>query len=155
MFNESFATSVERIGGTRWLAAHAGEAARAEMDMLDSRRQEFRAMALKARADLEAIYADTTTSVEQKRAAKAERFAKLRADHAALKAGPWKGYTGYDFWFASANNASLGVMAAYHDLVPQFEALFEREGRDFDRFYAEVKRIAALPRDERRATLAR
>jgi predicted aminopeptidase len=155
MFNESFATSVERIGGERWLAAHAGEAARAEMATLDVRRQEFRAMALKARADLEAIYADVSTSAEQKRAAKAERFARLRADHAALKAGPWNGYTGYDNWFASANNASLGVMAAYNELVPQFEKLFEREGRDFDRFYAEVKRLAALPKEERRATLAR
>jgi len=30
MFNESFATAVERLGGARWLAAHASDAARAE-----------------------------------------------------------------------------------------------------------------------------
>jgi predicted aminopeptidase len=81
-------------------------------------------------------------------------MATLRSDYAALKAGAWQGYAGYDNWFARANNASLGVLAAYNELVPQFERLFEREGRDFDRFYAEVRRIAALPRDERRATLA-
>ena len=46
-------------------------------------------------------------------------------------------------------------MAAYNELVPQFEQLYEREGRDFERFYAEVKRLAALPMAERRATLAR
>jgi predicted aminopeptidase len=155
MFNESFATAVERLGGDRWLKEHAGEAAVAEMATLDSRRQDFRRLAMQARADLEAIYADGKLGVEEKRAAKAARFAQLRADHAALKAGPWQGYAGYDNWFATANNASLGVMAAYNELVPQFERLFEREGRDFERFYAEVKRLAALPKEERRATLSR
>ncbi len=40
------------------------------------------------------------------------------------------------------------------DLVPQFERLFAREGSDFPRFYAEVRRLAALPSGERRAGLA-
>ena len=43
---------------------------------------------------------------------------------------------------------------AYNALVPDFERLFERSGRDFDRFYAEVKRLAALPKAERRAALS-
>ncbi|HJV96702.1 MAG TPA: aminopeptidase, partial [Albitalea sp.] len=90
---------------------------------------------------------------EQKRSAKAALMAQLRADYAKLKAGPWGGFSGYDAWFAHANNASLGVLSAYNELVPAFERLFEREGRDFTRFYAEVKRLAALPKDERRAAL--
>ena len=48
---------------------------------------------------------------------------------------------------------SLGVMAAYNDLVPNFERLFERESRDFERFYAQVRRLALLPADERRSQL--
>lgn len=155
MFNESFATAVERIGGERWLQQHAGEAARTELARLDRRRQDFRRLALQARADLDAVYRDASLGDAARREAKARRFAQLRADHAALKAGAWDGWTGYDAWFANANNASLGVMAAYNELVPQFERLYEREGRDFDRFYAEVKRLAALPQAERRATLAR
>ena len=51
------------------------------------------------------------------------------------------------------NNASLGMQAAYNQFVPAFEALFEAKGRDFPRFYAEVRRLAALPKAERRATL--
>ena len=35
MFNESFATAVERIGGARWLAAQASEAARDEYAQFD------------------------------------------------------------------------------------------------------------------------
>jgi predicted aminopeptidase len=152
-FNESFAAAVERIGGQRWLQQHASPEARAEYAALDARRQDFRRLTLQARADLEAIYNDPALSDEAKRAAKAERFARLRADHAAMKAERWGGFAGYDLWFANANNASLGVLAAYNELVPQFERLFEREGRDFERFYAEVRRLAALPAAERRAKL--
>jgi predicted aminopeptidase len=152
MFNESFATAVERIGGSRWLVERSTAAARDEYERYDRRRQEFRALTMQARADLDAIYRSSRGDAD-KRVAKAERMATLRADYAALKAGAWQGYAGYDGWFERANNASLGVLAAYNELVPQFERLFEREGRDFDRFYAEVRRIAALPRDERRATL--
>lgn len=152
-FNESFATAVERLGGARWLQAHATPELRAEAERADERRRQFRALALQARADLDALYRDTGLSDQAKRAAKADRLARLRADHAALKAGPWQGFVGYDAWFANANNASLGMMAAYNELVPQFERLHQQQGRDFDRFYAEVRRIAALPPAERRATL--
>jgi predicted aminopeptidase len=49
MFNESFATAVERQGGARWLAAHASEAARTEYAAFDARRNQFRALALATR----------------------------------------------------------------------------------------------------------
>lgn len=152
-FNESFAVAVERLGGQRWLAQHAGEAARAEYARFDERRQQFRALALKTRAALKAVY-DSPASDDEKRRRKAEVMAALRAEHAALKAGPWAGFAGYDGWLARANNASFGVQAAYDELVPQFEALFDRNGRDFERFYAAVKALAALPKEERRAKLA-
>ena len=37
--------------------------------------------------------------------------------------------------------------------VPDFEALFELEGRDWQRFYDQVKRLAKLPRDQRHQAL--
>jgi predicted aminopeptidase len=152
-FNESFAVAVERIGGQRWLAQHASEAARAEYAAFDARRQEFRALTARYRDRLQALYAGPASDAE-KRTAKAALMAEMRAEHAALKAGRWQGFSGYDGWFARANNASFGVQAAYSELVPQFERLFEREGGDFDRFYAGVKRLAGLPKAERRAKLA-
>ena len=45
------------------------------------------------------------------------------------------------------------MLGAYDDLVPAFIALFEREGADFTRFHAAVRRLAALPRDARRKAL--
>ena len=151
-FNESFATAVERIGGTRWLAEHASLAAREEYERHDARRRDFRDLTVRYRTRFEALYT-SSASDDDKRTGKAALLAQLRADYEAVKRERWGGFSGYDGWFARANNASFGVLAAYNELVPNFERLFEREGRDFERFYAEVKRVAALPQPERRTAL--
>lgn len=152
-FNESFATAVERIGGQRWLA-QSSEAARAEYADFDARRRDFRALTLAVRDDLAAVYADPARDAAAKRAAKSERLARLQAEYATMKAQRWAGFAGYDRWFAEANNAAFGIQAAYDGQVEAFLTLFEREGHDFTRFYAEVRRLAGLPKAERAATLA-
>lgn len=149
-FNESFATAVERLGGQRWLATR--DAARAEHEAFTQRREGFRQLMQQQRQRLQALY-DSTQSDEAKRRAKAELMAQWRAEYDVIKREQWNGWAGYDTAIARANNAAFGVQGAYNDLVPAFERLFEREGRDFTRFYAEVKRLAALPKDQRRATL--
>ena len=153
VFNESFATAVERIGGARWLAQQGSDAARAEYALFDARRNDFRALTKRYRDKLNALFQSNGSDAE-KRAGKAELMAQMRAEHLALKAGAWAGYSGFDAWFANANNASLGVMAAYNELVPEFERLFEREGRDFTRFFTEVQRLASLHKAQRRAELS-
>lgn len=151
-FNESFATAVERIGGARWLAQHGTPEALAEDRLRQQRADEFRAFTLRWRGELERLYAGPQPD-ETKRQAKAALMAAMRTEYAAMKAERWGGFAGYDGWFERANNASFAVLAAYNELVPQFQRLFERQGSDFKRFYAEVKRLAALPKAERRATL--
>ncbi len=152
-FNESFAVAVERIGGQRWLDRHGGPAARADSELLESRRSDFRAFTQRWRAALEQLYSSPLGEGD-KLQRKAELMAAMRADYAQVKAERWAGYAGYDGWLARANNASFGVLAAYNELVPQFEDLFRRGGGDFARFYAEVRALAALPKDQRRAKLA-
>ena len=149
-FNESFATAVERLGLERWQQA-TGRAQDGDESL--RRRNQFKAISLRARVALEALYASPLPDAD-KRLRKREVMATLRADHAALKAGPWSGFSGYDGWVARANNAALGVQAAYDSQVPEFMRLFEAQGRDFERFYAEVKRLASLPKNQRRDTLA-
>jgi predicted aminopeptidase len=152
MFNESFATTVERIAGARWLAAHGSAQARQDYERIDGRRQDFRALTLTFRQRLADVYTGPAADADKRRA-KAALMAQFRAEFNELKANRWGGFTGYDSWGARANNASFGVLAAYNELVPQFERLFERQGRDFERFYAEAQRLAALPKDQRRAAL--
>lgn len=160
MFNESFATAVERLGGARWLAEHAGPAAQAEYAAFNNRRNEFRALTLATRRALAEIYPDSEEKMpvagadNALSAMKNEAMARFRADYAALKLR-WGGFAGYDKWVANANNAAFGAQAAYDELVPAFEALFEREGRDWPRFYDAVRKLATLEKDARHEALKR
>lgn len=149
-FNESYATAVERLGGRLWLATR--DTARAEAERAEQRRTDWRALMQRQRDRLQALYTGPLDDAV-KRARKAELMAQWRAEYETLKRERWGGFAGYDAAVARANNASFGVQAAYNDLVPAFERLFDREGRDWHRFHAEVKRLAALPKDQRRATL--
>ena len=158
MFNESFATAVERLGSASWLGAHASAAAQAEYAALNSRRQQFRALTLATRRDLAAIYEDNTAADQQIReraALKIIAIQKFKSDYEQLKQswGPALNTAGYDNWVARANNASFGAQAAYDELVPGFEALFEANAKDWQRFYDAVRHLAALPKNERHRAL--
>ena len=153
-FNESFATAVEHIGSQRWLAANASAEVREKQALTEVRRHDFHVLVRAWRAKLDAMYRSDLPDAE-KRARKAELYAGMRADYDAMKRDRWAGYAGYDHWFAKANNATMGTQGAYDDQVGAFERLFVVEGSDFDRFYAEVRRIAALPKAERDATMAK
>lgn len=149
-FNESFATTVERIGSQRWLKTQASEAARLEYVQFDARRQQFRELTAETRRALEDIYSSKEAEAQDWAAVDARKQAAMedfRQRYAALRAtwtGPRQG--AYDAWVARANNASFGAQAAYDELVPGFEALFEREGEDWPRFYAAVKKLAEMPK---------
>lgn len=153
MFNESFATAVERLGSRRWLMLHGGAQAVAEQARRDGRREDFRALTLRTRGELDALFRSDADD-DEKRAGKAALMAAMRADYERVKQERWGGFAGYDGWFADANNASLAVLGAYNELVPGFERLFESQGQDFQRFYQAVRQLSLLPPDERRRRLA-
>lgn len=155
LFNESFATAVERLGGTQWLAVHGSQTAKKEYAEFDARRRQLRALSLATRARLAGIYKLNEASAPDKQelfAMKNRVMRDFRDDYARLKL-PWGSYTGYDTWVAGANNAAFGAQAAYDEWVPAFEALFEREDRDWQRFYDAVRQLAQLPAAERTRTL--
>lgn len=162
MFNESFATAVERLGGQRWLAAESAlgnNAAQSDYTAFDQRRQQFRALTLATRRELSAIYKENSTPAMAESAqdaialiAKEEAMRRFRSSYAELKTS-WGGYAAYDPWVARANNAAFAAQSAYDELVPGFEGLFEREGRSWPRFYDAVTRLARLSKDERHLAL--
>ena len=194
MFNESFATAVERLGGARWLVRQGSPAAKAEFEAQGSQRAQFRALTLATRHVLTGIYQekspvtiDRLTQVATKNRALQDfrdQYAQLKASWVAAASeasgvtsgatsgapsaspGPQSSavaarFSGYDAWVANANNASFGAQAAYDELVPDFEALFERISSDttqeagdpWPRFYAAVKRLADMPAPQRRHVL--
>ena len=117
----------------------------------EARRADFRDLTSRYRDELLALYRSDAPERAARRQGGRDGPAARRLRGAEDR--PWGGFAGYDRWFAEANNASFGVLASYTSLVPAFERLFEREGRDFARFYAEVSRLAALPAEQRRAAL--
>ena len=142
-FNESFATAVERIGSQRWLAGQRVAPRCATKQALTSRAGTTSTCSCAPGAP-GSTRCTAAASPTPRSAAKAELYAGMRADYEALKRDQWGGYKGYDRWFATANNAALGAQAAYDDQVARSSACSPREGSDFDRFYAEVRRLAAL-----------
>lgn len=155
LFNESFATAVDRLGSAQWLATQASGPARQAFAASEERRRSFRALTRATRARLSEIYEQKEALAHNHQALEAmktEAMGAFRKDYAALRS-TWQAtpaqLAGYDRWVAKANNASFAAQAAYDEWVPAFEALFDQSGRRWQPFYDEVRKLAALPRQER------
>jgi predicted aminopeptidase len=150
-FNESFAVAVEEAGVERWMAAHGDEKMRKAYAEYEMRKHDFLALLLKCRNALKANY-ESSASDDGKRKQKTHIFQELQAEYQELKAS-WGGYAGYDRWFSEPlSNAHLSAIATYHDFVPGFRAMLAKE-KNFGRFYAEVRKLAALDKSARQARL--
>jgi predicted aminopeptidase len=135
------------------MVAHATPEQKSQFELFASRRKGLMDMLRRTREKLEAVYKQGETD-EQKAAGKQAVFAAMREEYAQLRAG-WGGFSGYDAWLnKDLNNAKLGSIATYNQLVPAFDALLKREHGDLPLFYAEVKRLAKLSRGERDKALA-
>ena len=149
VFNESFATSVEREGVSRWLQAQGSDALRSTWQQIEERRAQFLDLVTGAHRALDDVYAGASSD-QDKRRRKQALFAELQDRYRVLRDGSWGGFKGYDRFFAQPlNNAHLAAIAAYFDRVPAFEALMHRTGPDMAAFFREVKRIGALRKDAR------
>jgi predicted aminopeptidase len=147
-FNESFAVAVEREGVRRWLAKAGDARQREAFERTQRMRAEFVELIGKYRGRLESLYR-TRLAPEAMRERKRAILAELEAEYRALRKGR-DGFAGYDRWFAQTpNNAQIASLAIYTGLVPAFEALLKRENGDLARFYAAVKKLAALSKEER------
>ncbi|MGH8700050.1 MAG: aminopeptidase [Burkholderiales bacterium] len=152
VFNESFAVAMEQEGVRRWLARDGDATQRERFERGRRIRAEFAGLIQKHRERLAALYR-TRLAPDAMRDRKHEILAELESEYQSLKAG-WGGYAGYDPWFASRpNNAQLASVVAYSQWVTAFETLLAREGGSLARFYAAVKELAALPKEERDSRL--
>ena len=152
VFNESFAVVVEQEGVRRWLALHGGTQDKTTFERMQEYREGFTRLIGSYREQLEALYRSRLApGVMRER--KAQLFDGLGRDYENLKAG-WGGFGGYDRWFAQRpNNAQIASLAIYTQQVPAFQALLRQQGGELARFYAAVKELAALPKEERTARL--
>jgi predicted aminopeptidase len=107
---------------------------------------------MRTRDLLAAIYEEEIPD-EEKRSRKVDAYTQLREEYVKLK-DQWGGFSGYDRWFGeSLNNAKLGSVAAYNQLVPAFQELLAEHGGDLKPFYQAVAKLAKLTPEERSAQL--
>ncbi len=153
-FNESYAVAVEREGVQRWLARNATPSMLEAYALERTRRDEFLALVLATRENLETLYASSMDDGD-KLLEKERLFGRLRLGYAQLKAS-WGGYSGYDGWFANdLNNARLALLATYNAYVPAFERLLADQDGDMSKFHEAVEALSKLPKEERNAELER
>lgn len=153
VFNESFATAVERAGLARWVAQRRDP-------VLDEQYAQYRAhhaglleLIGTTQKALQSLY-DTPLPEAELRTRKQQILADLPLRYERMRDERWNGFHGYDAFFLSPwNNARIAALAAYQDDVPAFEALLGQEGGSLPRFFARVKELARLDPDERRRAL--
>jgi predicted aminopeptidase len=151
-FNEAFAVTVEQEGLARWLKFRGREA---DLDKYLRRRQrqaESLALIGRYRAELRTLYAAPIPAVEMRQRKRAV-FARLVAELRALASRH-----GVESALAAEldgepNNARLASLATYYECVPGFQRVLAAQQHDLPRFYDEVRALAKLPREERRARL--
>jgi predicted aminopeptidase len=152
-FNESFAVAVEEAGVQRWLKAQHNAKLEDQFKRSQRSRVMFRELVREARARLANVYASKLSDAD-KRAAKLQAFATMRAEYEQVKAAD-PSMAGYENWFAqNPNNANIAAMGLYNDRVPAFLELLHEEHDSLPRFYARVREIAAQERNKREAILA-
>ncbi len=138
-FNEAFATVVGEQGAILWMKNNNKEELLNNYKQRLSVQMDFIGLVNNTKEKLKILY-KTTLPDDIKREKKLLIFKEMKEEYKDIRDNKWGGRAWYGRWFsAPLNNAHLVSIATYHDLVPNFEALFERCDRDFARFYQQVK----------------
>lgn len=149
MFSESYATTIENEGMKRWLARYGTPELAAQDAQERGRNEQWQALSLNARGQLAQLYARNIPDAE-KRQEKTKILDDLQTRATALR----REWFGPDASPAPRqNNASLGAVATYADLVPAFEGLLARVNGDIPTFIREARECAAKPKEARAACL--
>ena len=152
-FNESFATAVEEIGVSRWLAVNGDDNMREQYWAYQQRKKEFLHLLSHFGRQLDDNF-NRPVSDAEKRARKAEIFTELQQHYDLMKRDRWAGYSGYDRWFGKQmTNAHFALISTYHDLVPAFHALLEKE-KQLPAFYQAVRALAKMDESTRRRVMS-
>lgn len=171
-FNESFATAVELIGIQRWLDSPerlkvvSGWLSPGDSQQLlqshiqrQSINSGFVVDMLAGRQRLATLYDDVALNDEAKLEGKYKIIDEIKESYKAqLKAyGQERG--GYEHWVndtaehAILNNAKLTSIANYHQWVPAFQRLYEKEDNNLAIFFERVEALSKLDTETRRKAL--
>jgi len=137
-FNEALATAVGQEGARRWFTSQKQPAKLKAYEQALDKDHEIVHLLLQTREELKDLYA-TDLPTAQMRKAKLAKLATLQSRYAVVRQR-WHGDSRYDLLFSKPiNNARLGTIAAYHDLVPAFTQKIRAHHGDLEAFFQEME----------------
>jgi predicted aminopeptidase len=149
-FNESFASFVQREGLREWRQSRGLPPQDGRAQAMDDG---FTALVLELRKRLRQRYARGGGEVVLA-AGKRQEIAAFRQRYRQWREAQWPDDHRYDAWVAQPiNNARLLPFGLYDQWTPAFRILFERAGRQWPAFYAQVRKLARRPAAKRDAAL--
>ena len=151
-FNESFATAVAEIGVAHWLESRHGAAKRDEYLARRQREKQVNQMLFELRERLQNLY-DTNLPAKLKQIEKGQMITHFKNEIWVLSNNDPKFQPLAGWARRPINNALLGAVGVYNRRVPVFLNLFEKSNRDFEAFFAEVKKLTQLSPSERKLEL--
>ena len=147
-FNESFATATARAGVQRWLRAKGKTEAKSRYHAECKRENAFVGLVLKTRSALKDLY-QTGRPPETMRKHKALILQELKSQLLALHEEDPE-HSGLARWAERPiNNANLAAIAVYYRQVPVFERLLKNNDGNLEKYFAEVKSLSKLAKEER------
>ncbi len=151
-FNEAFATAVEELGVRRWLQQQQRIDELNKYENWLKQKTVFFTFINSARQEFEQLYTQDLTA-EAMRIEKTNKIAKFRENFENLSKQNNQ-LSRYAQWVSGPlNNAQLGAIALYRDLVPAFKRIFELCNSDFKLFYKRVEEISKIPEVQRNSIL--
>jgi len=151
-YNESFATAVADLAVARWLEKKHGAEKR---NVYLARRQREKHVTQKLfalRENLKSLFAKKMPPkiMRSEKEKLIEEF-KTELKQLAETDPNYKPFLGWTKRLI--NNALLGAMAVYGQRVDGFAGLFAESGESFPKFFAAVKELGKLPKEQRDARL--
>ncbi|WNL48271.1 aminopeptidase [Dyella sp. BiH032] len=151
-FNESFASFVQEQGLAAWRASRGLPP---PSGRLQAEEDGFTRLVLGLRDRLREAYARGGDAAALEQAKQAE-IAAFRERYREWRDANWPDDHRYDAWVAAPiNNARLLPFGLYDQWKPAFAAIFRQAEGQWQLFYADVRRLARQPKDERDRTLRR
>lgn len=152
-FNESYATVVEQEGLKRWLLQQHQPEVWARYEKQSTYEDQFVALILDYRSQLEALYAKPLSD-EEKRKGKLDLANAVKSRYQHLRDEQWQGFAGYDRWMGSGlNNAQISTIATYHAYIPAFKALLAQCHDDMASLHDKARALADLDKEARTKAL--
>lgn len=147
-FNEAFATAVEEIGVRKWLQQQQRDNDLQRYELWLEQKTIFSNFIKEIQQEFEQLYVQQLNE-EAMRTKKRNKITEVRSRYDDL-VKTHSQLSRYSSWMSGPlNNAQLGALALYRDLVPAFIQKYETCGNDLKRFYKRAEEIAHLTEEQR------